>query len=72
MQFTVALNYLLKGTKLRRLHWSDRMWIESNGSDVYIKCINKENIVTRIAKYCNTDKAFTLNDITANDWEIKQ
>ena len=65
MKFNSILQKLIYGKKVRRSSWSENVWLESDGDNVYMKA-NGEIV----KHYANTDRVFTLDDVTAEDWEI--
>ena len=69
MTFNKILEKLLYGKKVRRSTWHPSLWMESNGDDVYLRT-NTDKKVINAAHYANGDRVFTLEDVTADDWEV--
>ena len=69
MTFSKILVKLYYGKKVRRSIWGDGLWIESNGDSIYQKCFTNNEIVN-IYTFANSDKFFSLDDVSAEDWEV--
>ena len=69
MTFNEILEKLLYGKKVRRSTWHPNLWMESNGDSVYLRT-NTDKKVINAAHYSNDDRVFTLEDVTADDWEV--
>ena len=66
MTFKEIIQPLIYGKKVRRSCWSDGLYMESNGDKVWGTTDN----AGKYASFCFTDKCFSLDDITADDWEL--
>ena len=74
MNFEEALQKLLYGKKIRREIWDCRkntQWMESNGDRVRLKLYDPETKnVTTIRDWYSHEAVFSLDDVTAEDWEV--
>lgn len=66
MTFEEIIQPLIYGKKVRRSSWSDEIYMESNGDRVRIT----SNTAPTLPGFCFTDKCFSLDDVTADDWEL--
>ena len=67
MTFNEILEKLTYGRKVRRGIWPENLWLESNGDTCFLRTANEDNT---LKVYANGDRVFTLDDVTAHDWEF--
>ena len=66
MTFEEIIQPLIHGKTVRRTSWNDGVYIMSNGDKVW----GMTDIAGKYASFCFTDKCFSLDDVTADDWEL--
>jgi len=70
MYFAEAIQKLIYGKKVRREIWGKNSWIESNGSTVFQKSCAPNDKNELVISYSESDRIFSLEDVTADDWVI--
>lgn len=67
MTFNKIQIRLAYGRKIRRATWPEEVYIEYNGSEVFMKVAGTGEVLKRFAE---TDRLLSLDDVFAVDWEI--
>ena len=71
MTFNEIIEKLTYGKKIRRSVWPESIYMDSNGDAVWEMYNDKENKKVVTTKYhAFSDRAFSLEDVLADDWEL--
>jgi hypothetical protein len=68
MDFKGISDALAYGRRIRRQSWPVGLFIESNGSDVWLRRETAESGKETLKHYAPGDRIFTFDDIFADDW----
>ena len=67
MDFKSILDALAYGRRIRRQSWPEGVFIESDGSNSWLRSEIDGKRET-LQHFCDGDRVFTLADIWADDW----
>lgn len=67
MTFNEISTRLAYGRKIRRRSWPEWVYIEYNGSAVFMRTAGTGTVLKR---YADSDRVFSVDDIFAEDWEL--
>lgn len=67
MDFGEIITPLVFGRRIRRKEWPEGLFLESDGSNVWMRCDIDGELKT-FKHYCAEDRVFTLTDICSDDW----
>ena len=67
MTFEDFMNALAYGRRIRRESWPEGVFMESNGTDVWLR-METEREKKTLSHFAPGDRIFTFADIYADDW----